>query len=80
MGRTKELLEDLRYVVSFKKDVYKAIKDDYDMRLISIYDYDMRQHYKNDAEWQEVEFEYQKVLDKKKEIEANIHFKMLRDE
>ncbi len=70
MGRTKELLEDLRYVVSFKKDVYKAIKDDYDMR----------QHYKNDAEWQEVEFEYQKVLDKKKEIEANIHFKMLRDE
>lgn len=77
MGKTKELANDLRYVVSVPREVYSDIKDKPNVKFLSVRDYDMYQHFKNNAEWQEAEYEYKLAREKKSNLEDKIELNLI---
>ena len=79
MKKTKEHFQDLRYTASMPKEVFESIKDKNKVNLFSIYDAEMYQYYKNNAEWQEAEHEYKLAREKKQFIESEIDFKMIKN-
>ena len=79
MGKTKEYAQDFRLNVSMPVEVYKKIKNEDKVTLLGGYDAGMYDTYKRDAEWQEAEYFYKLMREKKKQIESKIEFKHLEN-
>ena len=79
MGRTKQYYEDLMAVCIMPNELYNELKNFEGLYKISAYDANMRKYYKADEEWQEAQEAYNIAMDKKKSIEAKIHFNMLNN-
>ena len=74
MGKSKEYFQDLRAVCIMPNELYNELKDFKGLYRISVYDNNMRQHYKDNEEWQELDAAEKLARHTKKQIEANIDY------
>jgi hypothetical protein len=72
MGKSRELYEDIYCICIMPEGTHQEICGMYDIKLISVYDKNMYQHYKEDARWQEADLEYKLAKEKKQQIELEI--------
>lgn len=71
------LKDDTKVTCTMPMEVYKGLKNE-DIQLLSIFHSDMYQYYKQNEEWQQVHEQYKEVSDRKKDIEFDIRYKLLK--
>lgn len=72
MGRTRELYEEMYCLCSMPEDTYKSMKDNDEIKLISVHDKQMYKHYLLNEKWVEANEIYKLAKDERFQIELEI--------